>query len=78
MPTRSPANERDFEKVWVTTKLSYLSIKLTAEALGVLLKDRDLPLPSSFMTLVRGLGEQYQLVVAPVEISPEEDQSLLH
>jgi hypothetical protein len=50
----------------------------TAEALGVLVKDRNLPLPSSFMTLVRGLGEQYQLVVAPVEISPEEDQSLLH
>jgi len=30
------------------------------------------------MTLVRGLGEQYQLVVAPVQISPEDDQSLLH
>ena len=49
-----------------------------AEALGVLVKDRNLPLPSAFMTLVRGLGEQYQLVVAPVQISPEEDQSLLH
>ena len=49
-----------------------------AEALGVLAKDRNLPLPSAFMTLVRGLGEQYQLVVAPVQISAEEDQSLLH
>ena len=50
----------------------------TAEALGVLVTERNLPLPSSFMTLVRGLGEQYQLVVAPVQITPEEDQSLLH
>ena len=50
----------------------------TAETLGILVKDRNLPLPSAFMTLVRGLGEQYQLVVAPVQISPEEDQSLLH
>ena len=49
-----------------------------SEALGILVKDRNLPLPSAFMTLVRGLGEQYQLVVAPVKISPEEDQSLLH
>ena len=49
-----------------------------AEALGILVKERNLPLPSAFMTLVRGLGEQYQLVVAPVQISPEEDQSLLH
>lgn len=50
----------------------------TAEALGILLKERNLPLPSAFMTLVRGLGEQYQLVVAPVQITPEEDRSLLH
>ncbi len=49
-----------------------------AEALGILVKERNLPLPSAFMTLVRGLGEQYQLVVAPVQITPEEDQSLLH
>ena len=49
-----------------------------AESLGVLVKDRNLPLPSAFMTLVRGLGEQYELVVAPIQISPEEDQSLLH
>lgn len=49
-----------------------------AEALGILVKERNLPLPSAFMTLVRGLGEQYELIVAPVQISPEEDQSLLH
>ncbi len=49
-----------------------------AEALGLLVRERNLPLPSSFMTLVRGLGEQYQLIIAPVQISPEDDQSLLH
>ncbi len=50
----------------------------TAEALGILVKERNLPLPSSFMTVVRGLGEQYQLIIAPVQISPEDDQSLMH
>ena len=49
-----------------------------AEALGLLVKERNLPLPSGFMTLVRGLGEHYQLIIAPVQISPEEDRSLLH
>jgi len=50
----------------------------TAESLGMLVKDRNIPLPSAFMTLVRGLGEQYQLIIAPVQISPEDDQSLAH
>lgn len=49
-----------------------------AEAFGLLVKERNLPLPSAFMTLVRGLGEQYQLIIAPVQISPEDDKSLLH
>lgn len=48
----------------------------TAESLGILVTDRNVPLPSAFMTLVRGLGEQYQLIIAPVKISPEDDQSL--
>ena len=50
----------------------------TAEALAVLVTERNLPLPSTFMTAVRGLGEQYQLIIAPLQISPEDDQSLLH
>jgi len=50
----------------------------TAESLGILIQDRNVPLPSAFMTLVRGLGEQYQLIVAPVQISPEDDKSLAH
>ncbi|MEJ2058001.1 MAG: hypothetical protein P8X39_09220 [Desulfofustis sp.] len=49
-----------------------------AEALGLLVKERNLPLPSAFMTLVRGLGEQYQLIIAPAQISPEDDRSMVH
>ncbi|MCG6929990.1 MAG: hypothetical protein LJE64_05485 [Desulfofustis sp.] len=50
----------------------------TAESLGILIRERPLPLPSAFITLVRGLGEQHQLIIAPVQISPEDDRSLTH
>ena len=49
-----------------------------ADKLGILILDRPVPMPSSFMTLVRGLGEQHQLIIAPVQITPEEDQQLIH
>ena len=49
-----------------------------ADKLKILLKDRDIPLPSAFMTYIRGLGEQHQLIIAPVQISPEDDSSLIH
>jgi len=49
-----------------------------ADKLGILLKDRDIPLPSVFMTFVRGLGEQYQLITPPMQISPEDDSALIH
>ncbi len=44
-----------------------------AEELGILVLDRDVPLPSVFMTRVRGLGEQYGLTVAPAQVAPEDD-----
>lgn len=50
----------------------------TADSLGLLLKEKNIPLPSAFMSLVRGLGEQHGLIIAPVNISPEDDQSLVH
>ena len=31
-PTRKPANERDLDVVWQTTKFSYFSTKLTADS----------------------------------------------
>jgi hypothetical protein len=48
-----------------------------ADSLGVLTKDRDLPLPSAFMETVRMLGAQYKLTIPPVEIDSSEEQDLL-
>lgn len=45
-----------------------------AKELGFLLLDRDVPLPSAFMTMVRMLGEQYSLIIPPVQINPEQDK----
>lgn len=49
-----------------------------ADKIGILLKERDIPLPSVFMTFVRGLGEQYQLIIPPVQISAEDDSAMIH
>jgi hypothetical protein len=47
-----------------------------ADELGILVKQRDIPLPSTFMTLIRTLGEQHGLIIPPVFITPEEDKIL--
>jgi len=44
-----------------------------AEKLNLLLKEREIPLPSTFMTRIRQLGEQHGLTIAPVEITPDQD-----
>lgn len=44
-----------------------------AETYGFLLKDRETPLPSNFMTVVRRLGEKHGLTVAPQQIRSEDD-----
>jgi hypothetical protein len=49
-----------------------------ARNFGYLLEDRQVPLPSTFMTIVRELGKQYNLVIPPVEISRDQDQQLIH
>ena len=49
-----------------------------AHELGLLLLDRPVPLPSTFMTLIRDLGEQHNLIIAPVQITPEQDQGMVH
>jgi hypothetical protein len=49
-----------------------------ADKIGILLKDRDIPLPSVFMKFVRGLGEQYQLIIPPLEITAEDDSAMVH
>lgn len=49
-----------------------------ADELGILLRDREIPLPSTFMTMVRDLGKQHNLIVPPVQISSEQDQAMIH
>ena len=48
-----------------------------ADELGILIKTREIPLPSIFMTLTRQLGEKHGLTIAPVQITPEQD-NLVH
>lgn len=49
-----------------------------ANSIGILIVDREVPLPSSFMSLVRTLGEQHNLIIAPIQITPEQDQQMVH
>jgi len=48
-----------------------------AAEIGLLLPDRELPLPSTFMSMARTLGATHQLIIAPTEISQEDDQTLV-
>jgi len=54
------------------------AILTRANEMGILVADRTVPMPSTFMTLVRGIGEQHGLIIAPVQITPEQDQSTIH
>ena len=49
-----------------------------ADRIGILLRDRDIPLPSVFMTFSRGLGDQHQLITPPVQITAEDDSTMVH
>lgn len=49
-----------------------------AKQLDFLLEERDIPLPSTFMTAVRELGKLHNLLVPPTEISSDQDASLIH
>lgn len=51
---------------------------LRAKELDFLMEERDIPLPSSFMTAVRELGERHNLLLPPLHISPEQDDSMVH
>jgi hypothetical protein len=48
-------------------------ILIQAAALGLLLENRDLPLPSSFIVMTRNLGDRHGLILPPSEITPEDD-----
>ncbi len=49
-----------------------------AQNFGYLVEDREVPLPSAFMTSIRELGRRYNLVIPPVEINREEENRLFH
>jgi len=51
---------------------------LRAKEFGYLLEEREIPLPSSFMTLVRALGEKHRLIVPPVQINPSGGEVTVH
>ncbi len=53
-------------------------VLLRAKEYGYLVEDRDIPLPSTFMTLIRILGEQHNLIIPPIQINPEEDKAITH
>jgi hypothetical protein len=45
---------------------------LQATEIGLLIKERDIPLPTTFMAMTRALGDTYRLITAPVEIPPDD------
>ena len=49
-----------------------------AKEFGFLLEDRDVPLPSSFMVLVRALGERHNIIIPPAQVTPEQDATIVH
>ncbi len=49
-----------------------------AKEFGFLLEEREVPLPSTFMTEVRKIGEKHNLIIPPVQISATQDQSMVH
>ncbi|MDK9708714.1 MAG: hypothetical protein OEL83_16855 [Desulforhopalus sp.] len=51
---------------------------LRAKEFGFLHEDREIPLPSSFMVLVRTLGEKHNLIIPPMQITPEQDTTMVH
>ncbi len=51
---------------------------LRAKEFEFLVEEQDLPLPSSFLVSVRELGKQHNLIIPPVQITPEQDDFMIH
>ena len=51
---------------------------LKAKEYGFLLEEREIPLPSTFMSIIRELGKEHKLIIPPVQITPENDEALIH
>lgn len=53
-------------------------ILLNAHSLGILIEDHPVPLPSSFVSMVRLLGEQHGLISPPNPQPPPDQGSTIH
>lgn len=51
---------------------------IQAKTFGYLLDSREIPLPSTFMTIIRDLGRQHNLTVPPVQITKAQDEEFIH
>ncbi len=51
---------------------------MRAKQLNFLREERDVPLPSTFMTAVRELGKLHNLLIPPLQITPDQDDSMVH
>ena len=51
---------------------------IKAKEYGFLLEEREIPLPSTFMSIIRELGKEHNLIIPPAQISPEDDKALVH
>jgi hypothetical protein len=49
-----------------------------AKDFGFLIEERDIPLPSSFMTLARRLGAEHSLISPPAPAAPAEESPTVH
>ncbi|KGO35689.1 MAG: hypothetical protein WBN83_15265 [Desulfoprunum sp.] len=54
------------------------SVLARADALGILVRDRDIPLPSTFMTMVRELGRQHNLIIPPMPMDAAPGPGMVH
>ncbi len=54
------------------------STLISAKELGFLVEEREVPLPSSFMTSVRELGKLHNLLIPLEQITPDQDDSIVH
>lgn len=53
-------------------------VLVRAKEYGYLVEERDVPLPSSFMTLARQLGARHKLISPPIPTPPEEVSPTVH
>jgi len=48
-----------------------------AADIGLLIPERELPLPSTFMIMARDLGNTHHLIIAPTEVGQDDDQGIV-